>query len=51
MKTLLAIFAIFVCVMIIGAIEDPCTTEGLAPGCIEKINQQPRKELYYGTSS
>ena len=38
MKTLLAIFAIFVCVMIIGVVEDPCTTEGLAPGCIEKIN-------------
>jgi|TARA_A100001388_G_scaffold266375_1_gene239410 hypothetical protein len=35
MKLLFAIFIIFASIMIVGAIEDPCTTEGLAPGCIE----------------
>ena len=35
MKLLVTIFILFACVMIVGAIEDPCTTEGLAPGCIE----------------
>jgi len=36
MKTLIYVFILFACVMVVGAIEDPCTTEGLAPGCIEK---------------
>ena len=44
MKLLVAIFILFACVMIVGAIEDPCTTEGLKPGCTQQINQQPRKE-------
>jgi len=35
MKTFFAIAAIIGCVMLVGAIEDPCTTEGLAPGCME----------------
>ena len=39
MKMFATIFILFACVLLIGAIEDPCTTEGLAPGCIEKINQ------------
>ena len=36
MKTLVYVFILFACIMVVGAIEDPCTTEGLAPGCIEK---------------
>jgi len=39
MKTLLAIFILFASIMIIGAVEDPCTTEGLKPGCTQQINQ------------
>jgi|TARA_R100000081_G_C4692711_1_gene103384 hypothetical protein len=38
MKTFLAIVFIFGSIMLVGAIEDPCTTEGLAPGCMEKNN-------------
>jgi hypothetical protein len=40
MKTFLAITSVLVFVIIIGAIEDPCTTEGLAPGCIETNSNQ-----------
>ena len=39
MKTLVITFILFACVMIVGAIEDPCTTEGLAPGCIQTNSQ------------
>lgn len=35
MKTFIAFFIILAAIMVVGAIEDPCTTEGLAPGCIE----------------
>jgi len=35
MKTFFFIFSIIGCVMLVGAIEDACTTEGLAPGCME----------------
>tara|TARA_B100001287_G_C22466805_1_gene427730 strand:+ start:329 stop:448 length:120 start_codon:yes stop_codon:yes gene_type:complete len=35
LSTLFAIAGIILCVLIVGAIEDPCTTEGLAPGCME----------------
>ena len=38
MKTLVITFILFACVMVIGAIEDPCTTEGLAPGCTQTIS-------------
>mgnify|MGYP003347820798 FL=1 len=36
MKTMFAVFAIFACIMVVGAIEDPCSTEGLPAGCMEK---------------
>ncbi len=36
MKTFLAILAIFGCILIVGLIEDPCTTEGLPTGCMDK---------------
>ena len=35
MKTVAAFFLILAVIMVVGKIEDPCTTEGLAPGCIE----------------
>lgn len=35
MKTFLGMMTIIACIMIVGYIEDPCTTEGLAPGCME----------------
>ncbi len=35
MKTFFIIAIIFGCIALVGAIEDPCTTEGLAPGCME----------------
>ncbi len=35
MKTFLGTMAIIACIMVVGYIEDPCTTEGLAPGCME----------------
>ncbi len=35
MKTFVAFFVILAAIMVVGAIEDPCTTEGLAPGCIQ----------------
>jgi len=25
---------LIVCILVVGIIEDPCTTEGLAPGCM-----------------
>ena len=39
MKTLFAIFILFASIMIIGAVEDPCTTEGLPSGCIQTNSQ------------
>lgn len=35
MKLFIAALLISTAVMAVGAMEDPCTTEGLAPGCIE----------------
>ena len=35
MKTFIALFLILAAIIVVGKIEDPCTTEGLAPGCIE----------------
>ena len=35
MKPFVAFFVILAAIMVVGAIEDPCTTEGLAPGCIQ----------------
>ena len=40
MKKLLEITSVLACVLLIGAIEDPCTTEGLAPGCIQQNSNQ-----------
>ena len=44
MKTFIIFFLILAAIMVVGKIEDPCTTEGLAPGCIEKINQDINDE-------
>ena len=38
MKNLLAILGIVGCIMIVGYVEDPCTTEGLPKSCIENNN-------------
>lgn len=35
MKVFLGCIMIVVCVMIVGYVEDPCTTEGLMQGCME----------------
>lgn len=35
MKTFLAILFIVGSIMIVGALEDPCATEGLPAGCME----------------
>ena len=34
MKVFLGCIMIVACVMIVGYIEDPCTTEGLMQGCM-----------------
>ena len=36
MKTLLIAFGIFASVMVVGLVEDPCSTEGLPAGCMEQ---------------
>jgi uncharacterized membrane protein len=36
MKNLLAVIGIISCIAIVGLVEDPCTTEGLPVGCMEK---------------
>jgi hypothetical protein len=36
MKTLLVAFGILACVMVVGYVEDPCSTEGLPAGCMEQ---------------
>mgnify|MGYP001313013725 CR=1 FL=1 len=36
MKQLLAILGIVGCIMLVGYIEDPCSTEGLPAGCMQK---------------
>lgn len=35
MKTTFYIIVLVVCIMVVGYIEDPCTTEGLAKGCMD----------------
>ena len=35
MKVFLGCIMIITCVMIVGYIEDPCTTEGLMQGCMD----------------
>lgn len=35
MKTFIAIAIIIGSIMIVGALEDPCATEGLPAGCME----------------
>ena len=35
MKVFLGFVMIVACVMIVGYVEDPCTTEGLMQGCID----------------
>jgi hypothetical protein len=35
MKVFLGCIMIIACVMIVGYVEDPCITEGLAKGCIQ----------------
>ena len=39
MKEWLAVLGIVVCILIVGYVEDPCSTEGLPQGCMEKVNQ------------
>ena len=36
MKTLLIAFGILAWVMVVGYVEDPCSTEGLPAGCMEQ---------------
>ena len=36
MKTFLSVLAIVGCIMIVGYVEDPCSTEGLQAGCMEQ---------------
>ena len=36
MKTFIALLLFSTAVIAVGAIEDPCTTEGLPSGCIER---------------
>ncbi len=38
MKEFLAVIGIIGCILIVGYIEDPCSTEGLPAGCMEKSN-------------
>ena len=38
MNKFLATLSIIGCIMIVGYVEDPCTTEGLPTSCIENIN-------------
>jgi len=35
MKNFILILGIFACIMLVGYIEDPCTTEGLMQGCMD----------------
>ena len=51
MNQWIAVLGIIACILIVGYIEDPCSTEGLPQGCMEKVNQQCQEGIYYGTSS
>ena len=34
MKNIVCILGIVVCILVVGYVEDPCTTEGLMKGCM-----------------
>jgi hypothetical protein len=36
MRTSVVFVLLVLCVMVVGYVEDPCATEGLMQGCIEK---------------
>lgn len=36
MKNWICILGIISCIMLVGMVEDPCTTEGLSAGCMEQ---------------
>ena len=36
MNTWFVVAVLIVCVMVVGYVEDPCTTEGLMQGCMQK---------------
>jgi len=36
MNTWLTVAVLIVCVMAVGYVEDPCATEGLMQGCMQK---------------
>jgi hypothetical protein len=40
MKTFIALLLISTAIIAVGAMEDPCTTEGLPSGCIERNSNQ-----------
>jgi len=40
MKTFIALLLISTAIIAVGAMEDPCTTEGLPSGCIEQNSNQ-----------
>ena len=35
MKNIVCILGIVVCILVVGYVEDPCTTEGLTKGCMD----------------
>ncbi len=35
MKNIVCILGIVVCILVVGYVEDPCTTEGLMKGCMD----------------
>jgi hypothetical protein len=36
MRTSVVFVLLVLCVMVVGYVEDPCATEGLMSGCIQK---------------
>jgi len=40
MKTFIALLLISTAIIAVGAMEDPCTTEGLPSSCIERNSNQ-----------
>jgi hypothetical protein len=45
MNTWLTVAVLIVCVMTVGYVEDPCTTEGLMQGCMQKWLTHPYSVL------
>ena len=35
MKNIVCILGIVVCILVVGYVEDPCTTEGFMKGCMD----------------